>query len=164
MRKGNKWGKMRCISASLGTADLCQDLPFHSFFYTWDCLASELKIHKANQFILSFSYGSQKEQDIPLYCSTVGSLPSFLFFPPFFLSLLCQSGMCFWRVLYLSFLSRTPCSMAEDKSSWEGSGLLGTRVVYVPYSWNENPGSWRDGSPHNSVISKVGSWDSCQWG
>lgn len=71
---------MRCISSSLGTADLCQDLPFHRFFYTWGCLASELKIHKANQFILSFPYGSQKEQDIPLYCSTVGSLPSFLFF------------------------------------------------------------------------------------
>lgn len=54
------------------------------FFNTWGSLASELNMHKANQFILSFPYGSQKEQDIPLYSSTVGSLPLFLFFFPVF--------------------------------------------------------------------------------
>lgn len=108
MRKGNKWGKIRCISSYLGTADLCRGLPFHSFFNTWGSLASELNMHKANQFILSFPYGSQKEQDIPLYSSTVGSLPLFrgffwFFFFLFFLSLLWQGGKCFWRVLYLSW-------------------------------------------------------------
>lgn len=50
-------------------------------------------MHKANQFILSFPYGSQKEQDIPLYSSTVGSLPLFLFF---FFS--CFSFLCSGRV------------------------------------------------------------------
>lgn len=51
--------------------------PILQICYTWGCLTSELKTHKENQFILSFPHGSQKEQDIPLHHSTIGSLSLF---------------------------------------------------------------------------------------
>lgn len=103
--------------------------PILRICYTWTCLTSELKIHKANKFILSFPHGSWKGQDTPLHCSTTGSEPfiiSFCFFPT----------LAGWDVflndtLSLSCLTSIPCFMAESKFSWKGSGTFRKSVVLL---------------------------------